>query len=99
MIATEFHFVHSNTTFAQFCSNLRKSKGGYRTRFAIRSNDGTVNATFAQHLPLGAKIMRSHGFEGHMQMVQMCRQISFFELYLHIMQMIAQICCFARLLL
>ena len=47
----------------------------------------TVNATFAQHLHLGAKIMGSHGFEGHLQMVQMCRQICFFELYLHIMQM------------
>ena len=68
LIAAEFHFVHSNTTFAQFCSNLRKSIGWYCTRFAIRSNDGTVNATFAQHLLLGEKIMRSHGFEGHMQM-------------------------------
>ena len=59
----------------------------------------TVNATFAQHLHLGAKIMGSHGFEGHLQMVQMCRQICFFEVYLHITQMIAQICCFAQLLL
>ena len=58
-----------------------------------------VNATFAQHLHLGAKIMGSHGFEGHLQMVQMCREICFFELYLHVTQMIAQICCFAQLLL
>ena len=28
----------------------------------------TVNATFAQHLHLGAKIMGSLGFKGHLQM-------------------------------
>ena len=38
----------------------------------------TVNATFAQHLHLGAMIMGSHGFEGHLQMVQMWRQIYMF---------------------
>ena len=59
----------------------------------------TVNATFAQHLQLGAKVMGSRGFEVHLQMVQMCRQICFFELYLHIMLMIARICCFVQLLL
>ena len=64
-------------------------------QFSLLSVAKTVKATFAQHLHLGAKIMDSHGFEGHLQMVQMCRQICFFELYLHITQMIAQICCFA----
>ena len=62
----------------------------------------TVNATFAQYiyLHLGAKRMGSHGFKGHLHMmVRMCRQICFFELYLHITQIIAQICCFAQLLL
>ena len=94
---TNYSKCVANTTFAQFCSNLRKSKDWYCTGFAIRSNE--VNAIFAQHLHLSAKIMGSHGFEGDLQVVQMCRQICFFELYLNIIQMIAQICCFVQLLL
>ena len=57
----------------------------------------TVNATFPQYLHLGAKLMVANGFEGHLQMVQICMQIYFFELNLPIIQLIAQICYFARL--
>ena len=87
----------ANTTFAQFAQICARAKTDIA--LDLLSVAMTVNATFAQHLHLGAKIMGSHGFEGHLQMVQMCRQICFFELYLHITQMIAQICCFAQLLL
>ena len=53
------------------CTILRKSKD-YDIALDLLSAAMTVNATFAQHLHLGAKIMGSHGFEGHLQMVQMC---------------------------
>ena len=90
----KFSKCAANTTFAQFYARAKTD-----IALDLLSAAMTVNATFAQHLHLGAKIMGSHGFEGHLQMVQMCRQICFFELYLHITQMIAQICCFAQLLL
>ena len=88
----------ANTTFAQFAQICARAKTDIA--LDLLSVAMTVNATFAQHLHLGAKRMGSHGFKGHLHMmVRMCRQICFFELYLPITQIIAQICCSAQLLL
>ena len=90
-MCSKYHILHN---FAQICARAKTDIAPDLLSLAM-----TVNATFVQHLHLGAKIMGSHRFEGHLQMVQMCRQICFFELCLHITQMIALICCFAQLLL
>ena len=89
-----------NSTFAQFAQICARAKTDIA--LDLLSVAMTVNATFAQYiyLHLGAKRMGSHGFKGHLHMmVRMCRQICFFELYLPITQIIAQICCSAQLLL
>ena len=56
----------ANTTFAQFAQICARAKTDIA--LDLLSVAMTVNATFAQHLHLGAKIMGSHGFEGHFQM-------------------------------
>ena len=45
----------ANTTFAQFCARAKTD-----IALSLLSVAMTVNATFAQHLHLGAKIMGSH---------------------------------------
>ena len=49
--------------FAQICARAKTD-----IALDLLSVAMTVNATFAQHLHLGAKIMGSLGFEGHLLM-------------------------------
>ena len=71
----------ANTTFAKFCSRAKTDIALDLLSVAV-----TVNATFAQDLHLCAKIMCSHEFKDHLQMVQMWTQMCFFELSLLTMQ-------------